>query len=95
MLKILNQSGAARTPQDEALALDYYVRNYAPESAKERAEYADVKRDVEALKPNTVPIMKELASDKQRVSKVQIRGNYMNLGDEVRPGTPSIFPPLP
>jgi hypothetical protein len=38
--------------------------------------------------------MKELVADKQRVSKVQLRGNYLNLGDEVRPGTPAVFPAL-
>lgn len=92
---ILKGLSGSRTPQDELLALDYYVRSYAPEAAKKREEYAGVKRDLEALKPNTVPVMKELGADKQRVSKVQIRGNYLNLGDEVRPGTPSIFPPLP
>ena len=91
---VLKESADARSPQNAAQALDYYVRNHAPEADKERTEYAAVKRDFEALKPNTVPILREMAADKQRVTKVQLRGNYLNLGDEVRPGMPAILPPL-
>jgi mono/diheme cytochrome c family protein len=94
MFAVLKEGADARPPQNAAQALDYYVRNHAPEAEKERTEYAAVKRDLEALKPNTVPILRELPADKLRVTKVQLRGNYLNLGDEVHPGTPAIFPPM-
>ncbi|NBV32785.1 MAG: DUF1553 domain-containing protein, partial [Proteobacteria bacterium] len=60
-----------------------------------RKELADAKIKLAALKPNTVPILRELGAEKKRTTKVQIRGNYLNLGDEVAPGTPSVLPPLP
>jgi hypothetical protein len=39
--------------------------------------------------------MKELAEDKRRVTKLQYRGNYLELGQQVMEGTPACFPPLP
>jgi len=95
ILAVLAKAASERTPQGAAQVLDYYVRNHAQEAEKQRQELASAKRDLEALKPNTVPIMRELASEKRRVTKVQLRGNYLNLGDEVSPGTPAVFPPLP
>jgi hypothetical protein len=91
----LKDSASGRSPQNAAKALDYYVRNHAPEAMKERSDYDTTKKELEALKPNTVPILRELAADKRRVTKVQLRGNYLNLGDEVSAGTPAVFPPLP
>jgi hypothetical protein len=92
---LLQAAAKDRKPQEAAQVLDFYVRNHAKEAQAERAELAATKRDLELLKPNTVPVMRELSADKRRVTKVQIRGNYLNLGDEVAPGTPAVFPPLP
>ena len=95
VLPTLLLSSEARSPQQTAQATDYYVRSIAPEASAERAELAETKRKLTALKPNTVPIMRELTGEKRRTTKVQIRGNYLNLGDEVSPITPAVFPPLP
>jgi hypothetical protein len=84
----------ARTPQQTAQWQDYYVRNHAPEAKAERDLLAASKKEMEAMKPNTVPILRELAPDKHRTTKVQLRGNFQNLGDEVQPGVPSVLPPL-
>ena len=86
---------SARSPQQAVQALDYYVRSHAPEALSERSELANTKIKLAALKANTVPIMRELGADKKRTTKVQVRGNYLNLGDEVFAGTPSVLPPLP
>ena len=80
--------------QKRALA-DHYVRHVSKASATERKQLADARRMIEALKPVTVPIMQELAGKDRRVTKVQLRGNWQNLGDEVTPGTPAALPPLP
>jgi mono/diheme cytochrome c family protein len=95
LLPVLALLDSTRSPQQAAQALDYYVRSHAPEALSERKELADAKIKLAALKPNTVPIMRELGAEKKRTTKVQIRGNYLNLGDEVAPGTPSVLPPLP
>ena len=42
----------------------------------------------------TVPVMRELASDKRRTTHLQIRGSYLDLGPEVQPGVPAVFHPL-
>ncbi len=48
------------------------------------------------MKPyTTVPVMRQLPDDKKRVTKVQIRGNYLSTGDEVSEGIPAAFHPLP
>ncbi len=81
-----------RTAQQTAQWQDFYVRNYAPEAKQERELLAASKKELEAMKPNTVPVLRELSEDKQRVTKVQLRGNFQNLGDEVSPGGPAVLP---
>ena len=83
-----------RSSQQSAQWEDYYVRNHAPEAKAERDLLAASKKELEAMKPNTVPILRELAADKHRTTKVQLRGNFQNLGDEVQPGVPSVLPAL-
>jgi hypothetical protein len=83
-----------RTPQQTAQWQDFYVRNYAPEAKSDRESLAASKKELEELKPNTVPILRELPPEKQRVTKVQLRGNFQNLGDEVKPGVPAVLPAL-
>ena len=36
-------------------------------------------------------MLEELAGDKRRTTKIQLRGNWQNLGDEVREGVPEVF----
>lgn len=38
-----------------------------------------------------LPLMRELASDKQRQTKIQIRGNFLEQGEAVTPGVPAAF----
>lgn len=38
-----------------------------------------------------LPIMRELPADKRRVTKIQKRGNFLDLGDVVQPALPSAF----
>lgn len=48
------------------------------------------------LKPaSSVPIMQELPKGQQRVTRLQYRGNFQDLGPVVQPGTPSAFHPMP
>jgi hypothetical protein len=43
----------------------------------------------------TVPIQRDLDPAKRRTTKVQLRGNYLSLAEEVTEGVPAAFPPLP
>ena len=54
----------------------------------------EVKRKaVEKLRRETpsTPIMRELASDKQRLTKIHIRGNFLDQGETVQGGVPEGF----
>ena len=67
------------------------------------ADQPAAKMKVETLKKElaaipvavSVPVMKELPADKKRVTKLQYRGNFLDLGDVVTAGVPAAFPPLP
>jgi len=92
---VLAKPAAARSEGERKILTDHYVRQVAPENGKERARLAAAKKELEAIKPVTVPIMRELAEKERRETKVQIRGNWQNLGDTVGPGVPAAFHPLP
>jgi len=71
---------------------------FAPETATSKADHdrlKKVKKELEALRVNTVPVMHELTGDKRRKTFVEFRGNYLALGDEVTPAVPAVFQPLP
>jgi hypothetical protein len=64
----------------------------ADEMKKEFDQLAAKKKELAAVKPPTsVPVMKELDGKNRRVTKLQYRGNFMDLGDVVTEGTPAAF----
>jgi hypothetical protein len=65
-----------------------------PQLVKARAAVRNLKKELDAIAPITTPVMRELAEDKHRKTRIQIRGNFLDLGDEVGPGTPAAFPPV-
>ena len=75
--------------------LDYYIREIAPELSKERKRIASLEQMLEEMPINSSPIMRELPAEKRRTTHLQHRGNFMALGEEVSPGVPAAFPPLP
>jgi mono/diheme cytochrome c family protein len=66
----------------------------APKADKDKL--AALKKQLAAVKPLTsVPIMKELTGTQRRKTRVQFRGNFLDLGEEVSEGVPAAFHPLP
>jgi hypothetical protein len=53
------------------------------------------KKELEAIKPVALPIMKELPADKQRETHVLILSNFLQKADKVEPATPVAFNPFP
>jgi uncharacterized protein DUF1553/uncharacterized protein DUF1549/cytochrome c len=90
---ILNVAPAMRQAAQKA-ALAKYYRSIAPELKKENDRLAEVRRQLAGIKPVTTPIMRELPANKKRVTKIHIRGNFLNQGKQVQPGVPVVFPPL-
>jgi len=84
-----------RAPVQQAVIQDHYTRNVAKEAAPERKKLAALQKQLAAVKPVTVPVMKDLGAKDRRITKIQLRGNWQDLGDQVAEGTPAIFPSLP
>ena len=67
----------------------------AKSAAGDSKRLADLKARLAAIRPNTVPIMRELPADKRRTTHIEYRGNFLDRGPVVTPGTPAAFHPLP
>jgi mono/diheme cytochrome c family protein len=66
-----------------------------PEFQPARKLIDDLRGKLAATPAMTVPVLAELTGDKRRVTKIQLRGNWQNLGDEVTEGVPGAFHPAP
>ena len=93
-METLSKNPAERSEPERAALSEYYRANVAPELKPDRARLAQLKKQMADMQPNTVPIMRELASDKRRKTHIQFRGNYLALGDEVTEAVPAAFHPL-
>jgi len=62
-----------------------------PEFQPARKIVAELRKRLDQNPAVTVPILEELDGDKRRITKIQLRGNWQNLGDEVREGVPDVF----
>jgi hypothetical protein len=77
--------------------LEEQLKGKKPEELKpERDQLATLKKDLATVKPlTTVPVMKELTGAQRRKTRIQFRGNFLDLGDEVSEGTPAAFHAFP
>ena len=80
----------------EVAAFEEKLKGVPADGAKpERDRLAALKKQLADLKPDTsVPVMRELPAGQRRATKVQRRGNFLDLGEEVKEGVPAVFPPL-
>jgi hypothetical protein len=91
---ILAADAKKRSPAQK-LELTKYFRGLAPEMKQTQARLTALRKELAAIEEVKTPIMKELPEGKKRVTKIQIRGNFLDVGKEVGPGIPALFPPLP
>ncbi len=80
-----------RSAQQRDRIADYYAHEVVPELAAERTEMAALKKQLAEIAAVSVPITRELPADQRRKTHVEIRGNYLALGDEVGEGVPAVF----
>jgi len=93
-LAILRQENGSRTDAQRSEVRKHYV-TIAPALQSERAEIARYKKKLQDEKPyTTVPVMRELAGDKRRTTKLQRRGNFLDVGPELIAGLPAALHPL-
>ncbi len=82
-----------RSGDDRALLRKHFL-SIAPALQADRDQLAAAKKRLADIKPiTTVPILRELASDKRRKTQIQLRGNHLVLGPEVSAGIPAAFNP--
>ena len=90
LVEALNRAIGERTEAQQAALRDHYL-GFAPELNDTRKQIADLRKQLADLQPATVPIMRELPANQRRVTKIQHRGNFMDLGEQVEPGLPEAF----
>ncbi|WLD14288.1 DUF1553 domain-containing protein [Planctellipticum variicoloris] len=91
---ITARSEADRTAEERAAITKQFLA-VTPALATQRSRVAELQKSLNDMPPVTVPIMRDLPADKHRVTKLQHRGNFMDLGQEVSEGTPAVFPSPP
>ncbi|HEY1189301.1 MAG TPA: PSD1 and planctomycete cytochrome C domain-containing protein [Gemmata sp.] len=87
-----------KTALDKQIAdLEATLKGKKPDEMKPaRDKLAALKKEAATLKPqSTVPILKELAGAQRRKTKLQFRGNFLDLGEEVSEGTPAALHAYP
>jgi hypothetical protein len=89
VLAVLNAK--SRNDEQRDQLLKHYLRQVAPGLKAERDQVAQLQKKLDEMKPNTVPVLRALAGDKQRKTRMQLRGNYLDLGKEVEEGVPAAF----
>ncbi len=63
-----------------------------PFTERVRQQIAAAEQGLNSLEPaTTVPVMRELAPDRQRETFIHLRGNFRAPGDKVQPGLPGAF----
>jgi len=93
VLEILKKAAQARSPAEQDRLAAYY-RRVAPELASTRMSIAELERQLSEIRPVTVPIMSERGSHNRRTTKIQLRGNFLDVDRPVSEGTPAVLPPL-
>ncbi len=62
-----------------------------PEFRPARTLLEERRKQLAAVPRPTVPVLAELTGDKRRVTSLQYRGNWQDLGPEVSEGVPAVF----
>jgi hypothetical protein len=87
-LAILRGAPGNRAEAHEREVREFYL-TIAPGLQKERGELAGLRQKLADEKAyTTTPILRELPGDKRRETKLQRRGNFLDLGPVVREGLP-------
>ncbi len=84
---------APKRSKDEAKTLHEYALSLDGEVQQLRDSISKTKQELDAIKPPTTLVMIELPQP--RMTSVMKRGNFLDLGPQVQPGTPAALHPLP
>ncbi len=89
---ILATASGVRT-DDQRLLLVAHFRQFSPEFEDLRAQIDLAGKNVANLKDAipTTPVLRELAADKQRITRMMIKGNFLQVADNVQAAVPVAF----
>jgi len=88
--------GQGERSAEELETLASHYRSITALLDEPRKQHAAVSGRLAAIEPRTtVPVLRERGEERRRKTFIQLRGNHLSLGQQVEPGVPSIFPPLP
>jgi hypothetical protein len=91
---IVKTPADARTAEQKQKLFDHFV-SIAAQTKPLREQIAVVEGSLKAVNAPQTPVLKELAADKRRVTKLHVRGNFLEPGDAVEPAVPAAFHPFP
>jgi mono/diheme cytochrome c family protein len=92
VLAVLVVDATKRTEAQRKTLLDYY-RPMSVSLAKVNAQLAQKRKDLAAIKPLVLPVMKELGAEKKRSTHLFNKGNFLDPGAEVQPEFLARFAP--
>ncbi|MGK0184496.1 MAG: hypothetical protein ACI9R3_000268 [Verrucomicrobiales bacterium] len=88
VIAALAKSADSRAQQESADLLSYFAQ-IDPSLQNFNKKIAQLEKQLAEMKPpTTVPVMRDLPESKHRQAHIQIRGNYLDKGEEVQPGLP-------
>jgi hypothetical protein len=91
ILQIVDRPVAERSEADRQKLAGYH-RSIAPSLQPVRDQIAALTKSRPEVP--TVPVMMELPAQEHRTTRLMIKGNFLNTGDEVTAGVPQSFHPL-
>jgi Protein of unknown function (DUF1553)/Protein of unknown function (DUF1549)/Planctomycete cytochrome C/F5/8 type C domain len=94
LIQLAREDANLLSKQESSELVAFYLEKIAPSLNPVRSRLQEVDAALASNKPaTTVPVMRDLAKDKQRETRIQLRGNYRVHGEAVQPGFPSAFHP--
>jgi hypothetical protein len=94
ILAMLKISHDQRTAEQQQLLFKFFAER-SPLTQSVRDDIAKQQAELEGQKSVMTPILQELAADKQRVTQIHLRGNFLTKGETVTAAIPASFPGLP
>ena len=86
---------AKKRSEAQKLDVTKYYRSTLPELKTVADQIASARKQYDAVKGVPTPIMRELPDKQKRVTKIHVRGNFLDQSTEVKPGVPAFLHSLP
>ncbi|MFO0867985.1 MAG: PSD1 and planctomycete cytochrome C domain-containing protein [Pirellulales bacterium] len=88
ILAILRRPAGERTAAEQTRLTDHYA-TVAPLTQPVRERLARKEAELQAIRPPQTPVLRELPEAQRRVTRIQVRGNFLEPSDVVEPGVPA------